>query len=155
MVSTVVMFPRMLRGCWANVTRMLHRWGALHMRDIRVAMRCKTRWMRAWHALHQSPNERLSFICSAYFRVCIVVTKQIGNPWRCLECGVAPDVRSALHACSMGYFWSVRYAPDSCWPGCARVTSANPTQMLRTPAAQQEMLLVLDPSVCTCTKILL
>jgi hypothetical protein len=39
----------------------------------------------------QSPNERLSFICSAYFRfrikliTMIVVTKQIGNPWRCLE----------------------------------------------------------------------
>jgi hypothetical protein len=42
----------------------------------------------------QSPNERLSFICSVYFRFkikliplipCIVVTTQIGNPWRCLE----------------------------------------------------------------------
>jgi hypothetical protein len=38
--------------------------------------------------LGQSPNERLSFICSLYFRFRIVVTKQIGNPWRCLECDI-------------------------------------------------------------------
>jgi hypothetical protein len=49
------------------------------------------------HSPGQSPNERLSFICSVYFRFkikliplpqigkCIVVTTQIGNPWRCLE----------------------------------------------------------------------
>jgi hypothetical protein len=70
----------------------------------------------------QSPNERLSFICSVfnicsvYFRwgsalfapylifapytsvsePCIVVTTQIGNPWRCLECAYRGVQKSHL-----------------------------------------------------------
>jgi hypothetical protein len=43
---------RMSRSCYANVARMFYRWGALHMRDIRVAN-------AMWNAL----DERIALHC--------------------------------------------------------------------------------------------
>jgi hypothetical protein len=60
----------------AHPTQMLYAWCALHMRDIRVAMRCETRRKCASHALH--PTWEVRFLAWVTFgQYCIGVTIEV------------------------------------------------------------------------------